>query len=345
MPITLLGLQEREVIQGLEEAASAIDQAATRRYEELFQHLPIACFGYDVDGNVVEWNRAAERLFRLGPAHFFARSIFDILCAPDQVELFSELLSEVFRENSVESFDWRLEDAAGEVKFLNCSTFPVHDNQGNICGGILACLDTTEQKTYERQIEDQLLRINEYSLEIEQSHAELAKANSILASLAATDGLTGILNHRAFEEALARDLKRSSRESQPYSIVMLDVDHFKHYNDTYGHLAGDEVLKSVAMLLGRCARGSDIVARYGGEEFVVLLPNTDREGALVLAERMRAGIEGHAWSMREVTASFGVATLDSGSSTPAELVDAADRAMYISKSSGRNKVSCLDQAV
>src|SRR5205085_7620259 len=108
-----------------------------------------------------------------------------------------------------------------------------------------------------------------------------------LQALAITDGLTGLKNHRAFQEKLAEEFERSCRQNLPLSLLLLDVDKFKHYNDTYGHPAGDQVLKMVAALLGETVRPADFVARYGGEEFVILLPGMDAEGAVTLAERVR----------------------------------------------------------
>jgi len=175
------------------------------------------------------------------------------------------------------------------------------------------------------------------ALEIKQ--AALEEANLRLDALATTDGLTGVKNRRAFGEKLAEEITRSTRYGPPLSLLLLDVDKFKQYNDTFGHPAGDEVLKTVARLLLEQARATDFVARYGGEEFTLVLPDTGAEGAVVMAERLRAVLEAAPWAQRAVTASFGAATLSREINTDTALIGAADRALYDSKENGRNRVT------
>ena len=175
------------------------------------------------------------------------------------------------------------------------------------------------------------------ALEIKQ--AALEEANLRLDALATTDGLTGVKNRRAFGEKLAEEITRSTRYGPPLSLLLLDVDKFKQYNDTFGHPAGDEVLKTVARLLLEQARATDFVARYGGEEFTLVLPDTGVEGAVVMAERLRAVLEAAPWAQRAVTASFGAATLSREINTDTALIGAADRALYDSKENGRNRVT------
>lgn len=124
---------------------------------------------------------------------------------------------------------------------------------------------------------------------------------------------------------------------------MLDVDKFKIFNDTYGHPAGDEVLKIVAKCLTKATRSTDFVARYGGEEFVVILPFTQRDAALGLAERVRAEIESVSWEQRAITVSIGVGTMTSDVKTPADLVALSDQALYHSKLTGRNRVTHMNE--
>lgn len=180
-----------------------------------------------------------------------------------------------------------------------------------------------------------------------QTHLELKRNRDILESYSFLDGLTGISNRRRFNEYLETSWQFNARESFPLSIILIDIDHFKKYNDFYGHLAGDECLKKVARELTRSVgRKLDLVARYGGEEFGCILPNTKKEGALKVAERMRTnilslGIEHvHNEEYKIVTISLGVATTipESGSSFEI-LIKKADEALYISKESGRNKTN------
>jgi diguanylate cyclase (GGDEF)-like protein len=167
---------------------------------------------------------------------------------------------------------------------------------------------------------------------------ELRRLVRELETLSTTDGLTGIRNRRAFDEKLVEEHQRSVRTRSPFSMLLLDVDHFKSYNDEFGHQAGDAVLEDVARILQYTVRNYDMAARYGGEEFGVVLPNTEKSGALELAERLRKEIERAEWIHRRITVSIGVATLRFGQSVPA-LIEEADKALYTAKESGRNKIA------
>jgi diguanylate cyclase (GGDEF)-like protein len=132
------------------------------------------------------------------------------------------------------------------------------------------------------------------------------------------------------------EMQRAIRYTIPLSLILLDVDKFKAFNDSFGHPAGDEVLKTVAKVLQQEARVTDFVARYGGEEFAIILTNTDYNGALVVAERIRAAIESAQWQNHVITASFGITTLLPHQHTAADLITQADRSLYYSKDNGRN---------
>ena len=172
-----------------------------------------------------------------------------------------------------------------------------------------------------------------------QQQRELLAANGKLESLATHDGLTEAKNRRAFNEKLAEEWSRSGRYGTPLSLVMFDVDKFKTYNDSFGHQAGDQVLKTLARTVMGLVRTTDFFARYGGEEFALILPNTDADGAYVLAERLRERVENAKWKERPVTASFGVSTLEIGMENGEALIEAADKALYLSKERGRNRVT------
>jgi diguanylate cyclase (GGDEF)-like protein len=160
--------------------------------------------------------------------------------------------------------------------------------------------------------------------------------------LAKTDALTGLLNRRAFIEAVERERARSDRHAYPLSLLLLDVDHFKRINDEHGHAVGDTVLQGVARILESVARRSDFVARWGGEEFVLALPQTGEAGARVAAERVLRALANATHKAADcnplqVTASIGVASCEAPWSIDA-LVAAADEAMYAAKARGRNRV-------
>ena len=182
--------------------------------------------------------------------------------------------------------------------------------------------------------------------------AELRDANAELQRLAIEDGLTGLANHRRFREVLALEWNRSAREGAPLSLLLLDVDHFKLYNDTFGHPAGDACLRAVGgVLQDAVRRGTDLAARYGGEEFAVVLPGTPADGAPRVAEAIRAHVAAlgvahpRSSAAPHVTVSIGVATAALGGFTsPEELVARADAALYRAKAEGRNRVAVMEGA-
>jgi diguanylate cyclase (GGDEF)-like protein len=173
---------------------------------------------------------------------------------------------------------------------------------------------------------------------------ELAEANARLAQLAVTDGLTGLYNHRHFHERLALEVERSGRNGSPLALFMIDVDHFKKYNDRNGHPAGDEVLRQLARLLSDGRRVNDVCARYGGEEFAVVLVDTPKLAAYQLAEKLRERIAGNPFAHAAaqpggvISVSIGVGVFPEDASDPEALVRVADAALYRAKEAGRNRV-------
>jgi diguanylate cyclase (GGDEF)-like protein len=162
--------------------------------------------------------------------------------------------------------------------------------------------------------------------------------------LAITDELTGLANHRHFYHQLAREVRRAQRYGRPLTLLMLDLDHFKAYNDRFGHLAGDQALRETAEVLRRNAREVDILARYGGEEFAIILPETDLSQAAFQAERMRAAVAAHPFRGKDAGAqgglsvSIGVASLVPRIQKIEDLVNDADQALYRAKAQGRNRL-------
>ncbi|MBK7858543.1 MAG: diguanylate cyclase [Archangiaceae bacterium] len=175
----------------------------------------------------------------------------------------------------------------------------------------------------------------------ERTH-ELQELNGRLERLAVTDGLTGVFNHRRFQEQLASEVLRSQRTNRPLSVLMIDVDLFKRVNDSMGHPAGDELLRRIAQVVQSTLRQTDLLARYGGEEFAVVLPETPKGEGIAAAERARQAVEeqvneGARWTQK-VTVSVGVATWPDDGTTPQTLLVAADQALYTAKRAGRNRV-------
>jgi two-component system, cell cycle response regulator len=172
---------------------------------------------------------------------------------------------------------------------------------------------------------------------------ELMESNRQLELLSITDGLTQLHNHRFFQEEFARKFEEASRYEQPLSLALIDIDHFKKVNDTWGHAVGDEILKSVSRMFRDSVRKADVAARYGGEEFAVIMPQTDLEDARSFAEKVRSLIESEeiptAAGAVPITVSIGISSIPENQlSSPLEMVESADKALYRAKEGGRNQV-------
>ena len=197
-----------------------------------------------------------------------------------------------------------------------------------------------------------LLEMNrELEARISERTQELAEANTRLAQLAVTDGLTGLYNHRHLHERLALEIERSARNGLPLSLLMIDVDHFKAYNDRNGHPTGDQLLRQLARIMGDGRRANDFVARYGGEEFAIVLVDTPKFTAAQVAERLRSRIAEYHFEHREsqpdgcVSISIGVSSFPDDALEGEGLVRSADAALYDAKHAGRNSVVLASKAV
>ena len=224
----------------------------------------------------------------------------------------------------------------GEYYWVDSAIVPVRGVNGEIERYVSVRVDISKRKKYE--------------LGIEKVNQTLTDANIQLETLSRVDALTGVANRRHFDETLASYVSTMSRTGSTLTLILCDVDHFKNYNDCYGHQAGDDCLHNIAKAMELSfTRAGDLVARYGGEELAVILPNVSREIAMMLAERMRAGIEALAMAHADssvaevVTVSVGVTVQMPGKDmSAAELIKKADEALYRAKKGGRNRVEYSD---
>lgn len=310
------------------------------RFRSITQSANDAIVVVDSNDKVIFWNEGAQSMFGYDEEVILGQPITRLVPhlyehphsrAPKAAESFDKtgLINKTLELTALRKDGTEM---PVEMSLASWST-----EEGVFCSGIIR--DITERKQYENQLQAQMDQINTYSAELECHKQRLETINKKLEALAKLDGMTGLKNHKAFQDRVVSEFQRAVRYSTPLSLVLLDVDHFKSFNDTYGHPAGDEVLKLVAQKLQENARGVDFVARYGGEEFVVILPHTDREGAMALADRFRIAIEKSEWPCRPITASFGVATLTEAVKDPQELIADTDKALYVSKARGRNRVT------
>ncbi len=314
------------------EAEEAVRQA-DQKYRLIYENAVEGIFQTSPDGRLLSANPAMARMHGFdSPAQMIGR-ITDIgrqlYTRPADRRRMLDLMAE---HGHVSAFEAPMRRRDGSVIWISMNARAVYDD-----GGAIRWLEGTAEDITERQEAEQ--RMRDYSVVLEFQKAELEKANAELEALATQDGLTGLKNHRALQERLAEEWGRASRYGTPLSLLLLDVDFFKQYNDAFGHPAGDEVLKQVSRRLEGAARETDFAARYGGEEFAVLLPHTDHEGAMRLAERVRAAVAAGIWPLRPVTVSVGVATIRPDMPDAAALVTGADRALYRSKADGRDRVT------
>lgn len=235
-------------------------------------------------------------------------------------------LAAVFRDGRLSEHQCSVKLPGGEVRHIHSICAPIKEG-GRVAFAVEVIRDMTERVNTEH--------------ELEEKTAELLAANRLLSQIAVTDSLTQVFNRRHFDELLYKEIKRFNRRKySSLSLMLIDIDHFKQLNDTHGHLAGDMVLREVSRMLREGVRETDTVARYGGEEFAIVMPDTQVDGAVFRAERLRKNAEamkfpGQGPSFR-ITISIGIAAYSSG--TPHNLIASADKVLYEAKRSGRNRV-------
>jgi len=328
-----------------------------------------AIFSTTLQGVVTSWNPAATRLFGYSAEQMLG-NYTTLPFFPDHLREKETLLAHLKQGDRIEPFRSTQLDREGKPVLVELTLFSIRNSDSDIIGiGMIARKwaenapsaapdpETLSSLSDAQAITERLAEANAHltmqievanaqseqlerqKAELERANRQLAELNTRLEALATTDGLTGLKNHRTFQERLQEEVRRAVRYDSPLSILMLDVDRFKTYNDAFGHPAGDAILRKLAEVLQAKARTTDLVARYGGEEFAVILPETDREHARTAAERFRGAIESASWPEWAVTASFGVATLSRTAGDAVALIAQADAALYQSKRIGRNCVT------
>lgn len=309
------------------------ESTANEIYRVALESSPCAMVVVDAIGRIALVNRETERLFGYREGELIGQPV-GMLIPESSRENHSAYLRE-FRDKPQarpmgSQRDLLAQRYDGSVFPVEIGLNPIHTSQGMFVAG--AIVDLSQRKRVEQQIREQ---------------AEMLEhANARLQETAATDGLTSLWNRRAFIDQLQIQLEQAARSGRPVSVLIVDVDDFKPYNDRFGHLAGDEVLKGVAEVMRAEARRSDYVARIGGEEFGIILPETDHRGCVQLAERFRGAIEAESWPRREIRVSIGATTVVFTETVPrpesptySAILSAADKALYYSKENGRNRVT------
>jgi diguanylate cyclase (GGDEF)-like protein/PAS domain S-box-containing protein len=273
---------------------------------------------------------AIERVLGWTPEEFQGIAPYDLMDPTGRAQLV-RAIEDIRAGQDSASIISRTRHKDGHHVWLEATMRPVRDPKNNAPLEIVAVLrDISKRKAAEEALQ---------------------AANEKLHALSVTDALTGLSNRRSFDNALDRECRRAERAGQPISVVMIDIDKFKNYNDTYGHQQGDKCLKQVAQALLRAfRRPGDLASRYGGEEFAVILPETDELGAMYVADKLRTivhalALEHRGSELGRVTISLGVACAETGTSIDqAALVQQADQALYLAKAAGRNKVAGASEA-
>ncbi len=223
----------------------------------------------------------------------------------------------------------------GGIYIVDATIIPILDNYNNVIEYIAIRHDVTELESAKEQLKD-------LNCAMKLKVTELNDLTCDLEVQASTDPLTQIYNRLKFNKIFQDEFRKAKAENLPLSFIMMDIDHFKSINDTYGHQVGDTVLKEITKVVRKNKKGSDVFARWGGEEFVILAVNTHLEGVKILAEHIREMIEVHMFSdVERVTSSFGVAVLTDESATD-ELIEKADQALYKAKKNGRNRIEVAE---
>ena len=312
--------------------------ASTARHDRAFadrllEMMAIPTFVLDTGCKVTIWNRACERLTGVpsnevvGTSNHFRcfhetprATLADLVIQKrtDEIHvLYPRQVKDSAGGSALSAESWCEMPRMGRRRYLAADASPILDDGGSLVAVVQTLRDMTDEKM-----------------------AQIA-----LEQLATRDGLTGLANRRCFDDTLHAEWARALRQKQPLSLLMVDVDNFKAYNDANGHLGGDECLKRIASAVASEMRANDLVARYGGEEFAVILPNQSLKGAAIVAERIRCRVERlqvpnlHA-PAGHVTVSIGAATaIASPDTTPSQLVGIADAALYRAKHMGRNRIS------
>lgn len=296
------------------------------------QNIDVGVVVLDRDYRVQVWNTFMENRSGVVPYDAAGKSIFTLFPELNQ-KWFSKKVDNVVTLGTPAFTIWEqrpylvrfknYQPITGREDFMyqNTTMFPLRSTNGDITHICLVIYDVTDVAT------------NRHLLQ---------RANLQLQKLSSTDGLTGLYNRGHWEDLLKLEYARHSRYGAVSSLVMCDIDHFKHVNDTYGHQAGDKVIELVSQLIRTHVRDADIAGRYGGEEFAVLLPDTDKAGAKVFCERLRQAVEEgeveHEGHKIRCTISLGAADLSRPTTEYKTLIEWADRALYQAKKNGRNQV-------
>lgn len=303
-------------------------QASEFKFRGMTQSSPLGLFELDAQGRFLFVNPAWEKITGYSLTRVLGKPWDFLLDDRDRNQVL-ENWKEPLNQGGDFSETFRLINPRGEAVWLQLRMKSLFHDEGHVIVGAVA--DITEQKREEEKKEALIQELLDLKTKLEES--------------ARTDPLTGICNRRGMKHQLQLELARVKRFGRIFSILLIDIDHFKMVNDTYGHETGDTVLTGVAQCLAETCRAQDIVSRWGGEEFLILLPETDQAGAMVVADKLRLAVQSlsfrHGGKPFSVTISLGVATFDPSLDLQT-CIRRADEALYKAKKQGRNQTVAWD---
>jgi diguanylate cyclase (GGDEF)-like protein/PAS domain S-box-containing protein len=333
----ILYLYMRRALQYLDPTTAVPD-----RVRQAFDNLSAAIVILDRDGRIMMTNGVFSSLHPDAAGNLVGKKISEQAWLCEAIGQSSGYpWDKAMKHNAAErnvGFIIRPPGTGGEVVHLNLQATPISDTGGAVRG----CLISIDNVTEMFQVNEQLLQT---LIELDNSREEIRQKNEELQRLASRDPLTGCLNRRSFFEQLGQLFADARAQASVFSCIMTDIDHFKTFNDRYGHAVGDDVIRAMVHTLQARLRTNDLLCRYGGEEFCIVLPGVRLEQAMEIAERLRADVDERAGSSVRstkgvnITASFGVAALAADIDDPVDIIGRADKALYTSKESGRNRVS------
>lgn len=329
-------------------------QSAAERFD-LLDHAPIGQLILRQDFFVLFWNRCLEAWTGIPRSHIIGTSLLDRFPHLDAAK-YKNRIESIFHGGPPTIFSSQLHkyvipaplpDGTFRFQYTVVTSIPAAEKG---CYAMFAIQDVTSltealegQRRVHKKVLEEMEERKKAQAELTKHAETLQKLNAILQEQAIRDGLTGLFNHNYFYQVLHRDFMLAHRHGTDIACLLLDLDHFKLINDTYGHPCGDAVLREVATLVKDQVRSTDLVARYGGEEFAVLLPHTSLAGAKVLAEQIRTSVASHPFHAEtetfRITTSIGAASLQAHRpELPRDLLALADRALYQAKAAGRNRL-------
>jgi diguanylate cyclase (GGDEF)-like protein/PAS domain S-box-containing protein len=333
----LQGLRDRVAeLERIEEAHGLIESAlreSETRYRSLFDDVPVALYRTTTAGEFLDANPAMiHMMVHPDRSALLSCNAAELYADSDDRPRWQALMDQ---DETVQDFEFQARRYDGALIWVKNSARAIRDG-----AGCLLCYEgSLEDITFRKEAEEALAQANEG---LRARLAEIGMLQEQLRERAIRDPLTNLFNRRYLEEMLDKELSKAERKSYPVSLIMMDIDNFKRINDTYGHEAGDQVLRSLAAIILTCIRSSDTACRFGGDEFVIVMPEAAIGLAYERGEKLRKGVEAlpmtEAGMSERLTISAGISVFPAHGATLEELLRSADQALYLAKSQGRNRV-------